>query len=198
VCGGQTPDTRHKIPERLLTIKEMITMEKIIGMLITIGILLAPIVILIAFLYIFWYGGLLFDWIWNNLFGLIDLLEILILETSYYSSGYSQESTYQGFSSNQAHRREDYYHDFDFNQLGYKEACLVSEDPKGYYKILEVDYNADHKEILIAYHRMAKKYHPDIHPENEDYANEMMKKINLAKEVLTDPIKRAEYDYEWK
>lgn len=133
---------------------------------------------------------------------LLVFLVRVIGDISYYNNfntgGYSQDFTYQGVSSNQGSRREDYYHDFDFKLKDTNQPDYKSEDPKGYYKILEVDYNAGHKEIVTAYHRVAKKYHPDIHPETEVFANEMMKKINLAKEVLTDPIKRAEYDQEWK
>ena len=162
-----------------------------------IGILLAPILVLVAFFYTFWYGGLLFDWIWNNLLGLIDLVGI-IGDTSYFNSGYSQGFTQQGFSSNQNNRREDYYQDFDFKFEDANQPYFQIKDPKGYYKVLEVDYNASQEEMKSAYRRLAKEYHSDLHPENKVYWDEMMKKINLAKEVLTDPIKRVEYDQEWK
>jgi curved DNA-binding protein len=64
---------------------------------------------------------------------------------------------------------------------------------KDYYKILGVDRNADEKEIKKAYRRLARKYHPDVNPDNKE-AEERFKEINEAHEVLTDPDKRRKYD----
>lgn len=61
-----------------------------------------------------------------------------------------------------------------------------------YYEILEIDRNADSKEIKKAYRKLALKYHPDKNPSKE--AEEHFKKINEAYEVLSDPDKRQIYD----
>ena len=63
-----------------------------------------------------------------------------------------------------------------------------------YYDILNVSPSADDKEIKKAYHKLAKKYHPDLNQGNKA-AEEKFKKINEAYEVLSDYAKRAEYDY---
>ncbi|MCB0292552.1 MAG: DnaJ domain-containing protein [Calditrichaeota bacterium] len=71
---------------------------------------------------------------------------------------------------------------------------------KDYYKILGVGKNATLEEIKKAYHRLAKAYHPDKNPGDRS-AEEKLKEINEAKEVLTDPEKRKLYDQfgnDWK
>jgi curved DNA-binding protein len=64
---------------------------------------------------------------------------------------------------------------------------------KDYYKMLGVDRNASEKEIKKAYHKLARKYHPDVNPGNKQ-AEEQFKEINEAHEVLSDPEKRKKYD----
>ncbi len=64
-----------------------------------------------------------------------------------------------------------------------------------YYEILGVDRNASEKEIKSAYRKLARKWHPDLHPPGEkEKAEEQFKKINEAYEVLKDPEKRKQYD----
>ncbi len=64
-----------------------------------------------------------------------------------------------------------------------------------YYEVLGVDRNASEKEIKSAYRKMARKWHPDLHPAGEkEKAEEEFKKINEAYEVLIDPEKRKRYD----
>ncbi len=60
---------------------------------------------------------------------------------------------------------------------------------KDYYKILGLDKNASQEEIKKAYRKLAKKYHPDVNPENKQ-SEEMFKDINEAYEVLSEPEKR--------
>jgi len=65
-----------------------------------------------------------------------------------------------------------------------------------YYKILQVDPDADIEVIKAAYRKLALKYHPDAGggPESE----EKMKLLAEAYAVLSDPEKRARYDAERK
>ncbi|MEQ8225410.1 MAG: DnaJ domain-containing protein, partial [Candidatus Eremiobacterota bacterium] len=60
---------------------------------------------------------------------------------------------------------------------------------KDYYKILSVDKKSDIKTIKNAYRKLARKYHPDVNP-NDPHAEERFKEINEAYEVLSDPEKR--------
>lgn len=62
-----------------------------------------------------------------------------------------------------------------------------------YYKILGLDKNATQDEIKKAYRKLARKYHPDINPNNKE-AEHKFKEINEANEVLADPDKRKKYD----
>ncbi len=64
---------------------------------------------------------------------------------------------------------------------------------KDFYAILEVDKEASQKDIKKAFHKLARKYHPDANPQNKQ-AEEKFKGISEAYEVLSDPKKRKEYD----
>lgn len=66
-------------------------------------------------------------------------------------------------------------------------------DYKDYYTILDVDRKAGDKEIKKAYRKLARKYHPDVTPEDAT-AKEKILEINEAHEVLSDPEKRKQYD----
>lgn len=66
---------------------------------------------------------------------------------------------------------------------------------KNYYEILEVDKKASPEIIKKSYSTLAKKYHPDLQPEDmKQDAEEKFKLINEAYEVLSDPEKRKNYD----
>ena len=65
-----------------------------------------------------------------------------------------------------------------------------------YYEILEVSTNASKEVIKNAYRALIKKYHPDSYMGNKLYAENKLKKINEAYEVLSDDNKRLLYDYD--
>ena len=64
---------------------------------------------------------------------------------------------------------------------------------KDYYATLGVKKDASDKDIKAAFRKLARKYHPDLHPE-DPAAEEKFKELNEANEVLSDPGKRKKYD----
>jgi curved DNA-binding protein len=69
-----------------------------------------------------------------------------------------------------------------------------------YYKILGVAKTATEDDIKKAYRKLARKYHPDLNP-NDKEANKKFQQINEANEVLSDTEKRKKYDQhgkDWK
>ena len=62
-----------------------------------------------------------------------------------------------------------------------------------YYKILGVDKNASQDDVKKAFRKLARKYHPDLNP-NDPSAKDKFQEINEANEVLSDPEKRKKYD----
>jgi curved DNA-binding protein len=69
-----------------------------------------------------------------------------------------------------------------------------------YYKILEIPKTATEAQIKSAYRKLARKYHPDVNP-NDATAKKKFQEINEAHEVLSDPEKRKKYDEygkDWK
>jgi curved DNA-binding protein CbpA len=63
---------------------------------------------------------------------------------------------------------------------------------KNYYEILQVSPNAEASVITAAYKRLAHTYHPDV--AKDSTASAKMAEINEAYSLLSDPVKRAEYD----
>ncbi|MEB8328840.1 J domain-containing protein [Flavobacteriaceae bacterium KMM 6897] len=62
-----------------------------------------------------------------------------------------------------------------------------------YYKVLGLTKGASEKDIKKAYRKLARKYHPDLNP-NDKEAEKKFKQINEANEVLSDAEKRKKYD----
>ncbi|MEP6465216.1 MAG: J domain-containing protein [Parafilimonas sp.] len=62
-----------------------------------------------------------------------------------------------------------------------------------YYKTLGIEKSATEEEIKKAYRKLARKFHPDLNP-NDKEANKKFQQINEANEVLSDPEKRKKYD----
>ena len=71
----------------------------------------------------------------------------------------------------------------------------MAESKKNYYEILGVSKTASADEIKAAYRKLAKQYHPDLHP-GDAAAAEKFKEINEANETLSDAQKRKQYDFE--
>lgn len=70
---------------------------------------------------------------------------------------------------------------------------------KNYYDILQINQNASPEIIDKAYKTLAKKYHPDLQEENnKKEAEEILKEINEAYGILSDPNKKALYDQNLK
>lgn len=62
-----------------------------------------------------------------------------------------------------------------------------------YYKTLGVPKNASQEDIKKAYRKLARKFHPDVNP-NDKEAHKKFQQINEANEVLSDTEKRKKYD----
>ncbi len=70
---------------------------------------------------------------------------------------------------------------------------VLSEKRRDYYEVLGVSREADLKTIKKAFRSLARKYHPDMNPDDPD-AEERFKEVAEAFEVLSDEEKRATYD----
>ncbi|MFD2564379.1 DnaJ C-terminal domain-containing protein [Aquimarina rubra] len=69
-----------------------------------------------------------------------------------------------------------------------------------YYKILDISKNATESDIKKAYRKLARKYHPDLNPDDKE-AEKKFKEINEANEVLSNAENRKKYDQygkDWK
>ena len=64
---------------------------------------------------------------------------------------------------------------------------------RDYYEILGVSRDADDKQLKKAFRKFARKYHPDLNPNNKE-AEQRFKEVNEAYEILSDSTKRKQYD----
>jgi len=64
---------------------------------------------------------------------------------------------------------------------------------KDYFKVLGINRNATDKEIKSAFRQLARKFHPDLHP-HDDEAESEFKEINEAYEILSDQEKKKSYE----
>lgn len=62
-----------------------------------------------------------------------------------------------------------------------------------YYNVLGIEKNATQEDIKTAYRKLARKYHPDLNP-NDKESHKKFQQVNEANEVLSDPEKRKKYD----
>jgi curved DNA-binding protein len=62
-----------------------------------------------------------------------------------------------------------------------------------YYKVLGIDKSATEAEVKKAYRKLARKYHPDLNP-NDKEAEQKFKEVNEANEVLSHAENRKKYD----
>ena len=69
----------------------------------------------------------------------------------------------------------------------------MAENKRDYYESLGLQKGASDEEIKKAYRKLAKQYHPDLHP-GDKAAEEKFKEIGEAYAVLSDPEKKAKYD----
>ena len=69
----------------------------------------------------------------------------------------------------------------------------MAEQKRDYYEVLGVSKGASEDEIKKAYKKLARKYQPDLNPDNKE-AEEKFKEVNEAYEILSDPNKKARYD----
>ena len=70
---------------------------------------------------------------------------------------------------------------------------MAATDFKDYYAILGVSKTADASEIKRSFRKLARKYHPDVNPDNKT-AEAKFKEVSEAYEVLSDADKRKKYD----
>lgn len=77
------------------------------------------------------------------------------------------------------------------------EAPPTMPKKKNYYEVLGVPQNADAETLKHAYKELAKKYHPDLNP-NDKIAEENFKRLIEAYNILSDPQKRTVYNERFK
>ncbi len=66
-------------------------------------------------------------------------------------------------------------------------------EKRDYYEVLGLSKGASDEEIKKSYRKLAKQYHPDLHPGDKE-CEEKFKECSEAYEILSDPDKKAKYD----
>ena len=66
----------------------------------------------------------------------------------------------------------------------------MAENKRDFYEVLGIQKGASDDEIKKAFRKMAKQYHPDLHPGDTE-AEAKFKEVNEAYEVLSDADKKA-------
>ena len=69
----------------------------------------------------------------------------------------------------------------------------MAETKRDFYEVLGLQKGASDADIKKAFRKMAKEYHPDLHPGDAE-AEKRFKEVNEAYEVLSDADKKARYD----
>lgn len=81
---------------------------------------------------------------------------------------------------------------FSFHRRYYAEQKSSSTN---HYDSLGINSNASAKEIKTAFYKLSKKHHPDVNPDDKNAANKFST-ISNAYDILSDPVKRRDYDNE--
>jgi hypothetical protein len=71
---------------------------------------------------------------------------------------------------------------------------IIYDPTRDYYSILGIETNASLEQIRLAYRRSVRQVHPDLHPDQADWATQQIQLINEAYGVLRNPAQRREYD----
>lgn len=66
---------------------------------------------------------------------------------------------------------------------------------KDYYQVLKISFPATEADIKNAYRQLAKAYHPDLHPDDNESFTEKFREVTEAYEHLSDPLKKENYDF---
>ncbi|MEA4832867.1 Chaperone protein DnaJ [bioreactor metagenome] len=69
----------------------------------------------------------------------------------------------------------------------------MAEQKRDYYEVLELQKGASDEDIKKNYRRLAKKYHPDMNPDDKE-AEAKFKEINEAYSILSNPDTKSKYD----
>ena len=83
------------------------------------------------------------------------------------------------------------------NRAGVDDVEEEEEAITDYYAVLGVSDDATAAQIKKAYRRLARKYHPDKNIHNVAQSKRIFQHITEAHDILSDPVKRLEYDREW-
>jgi molecular chaperone DnaJ len=69
----------------------------------------------------------------------------------------------------------------------------MADTKRDFYEVLGIAKGASDDDIKKAYRKLAKQYHPDLNP-GDKTAEEKMKEVNEAYEILSNPDKKSRYD----